>query len=532
MLDDLEQISSLEARDYWAIARRRRWWFLLPLFLGWAVVWGVSWKLPLIYRSEAVILVERQSVPESFVTPNVAISVEQQLQTMTQVILSRTRLQQLIENLGLYGHNPAVINAVGLVERMREDIGVELITAPSPRRNRAGELTAFKITYSHVSPQMAQRVTSQLSSLFIEGNLHRRQEQAEITTDFLENQVEEAKQRLEGQEENLRKFRVRYLGQLPEQASSSLQILSGVQNRLQTTLAALSRAEQQKAYLVDQLAMYRSLQPDRVGPAVNQDLSRMRRELADLQARYSERHPDIIDMKEKIAKAERLKHEVETEIKTGNTQPETAVTDELRPRTDAELQSMSLALRVENEIRATELQIEDLQREVKELDQQIKVYQGRLNLIPLREQQLADLMRDYEQSRSYYESVLAKKMQSEMASDLEKRQQGEQFRILDPATLPTKPYSPDRIMLSWGGLLVGIMLGFGSAAGAELLDDRVHGEAELRRLFPSAVFTEIPPLPTVRERQMHGWLKGLEWLVGTALTAAVAAGIVFTYYQG
>ena len=170
MRDDLEEGPARSLEEYWAIVRRRRWWIFLPLFVCWVLVWAVSWFLPATYRSEALILVEQQKVPEQYVVPNVTVSLQDRLQSMTQQILSRTRLQATIDRFGLYPQRrapSALLDSDDRVEQMRQDIKIDLVESPE----HPGELTAFKIDYSARSRELAQQVNSELTSLFIDENL-------------------------------------------------------------------------------------------------------------------------------------------------------------------------------------------------------------------------------------------------------------------------------------------------------------------------------------------------------------------------
>src|ERR1700694_5242793 len=188
MPDELDDQVSRSLEDYWAIAFRRRWWILLPLFLTWAAVWGVSWLLPSTYQSEALILVEQQKVPDQYVIPNVTTSLQGRLQGMTQQILSRTRLQATIDRFHLYPQSHGLnglLKSGDPVEQMRDDINIELVQTPG----HPGEFTAFKMRYSAESPQVARKVNSELTRLFIEGNQTAQRELSENTTDFLVNEL-------------------------------------------------------------------------------------------------------------------------------------------------------------------------------------------------------------------------------------------------------------------------------------------------------------------------------------------------------
>jgi uncharacterized protein involved in exopolysaccharide biosynthesis len=187
-------------QDYWQILRRRRWLVILPIIICWCVVWALCWFLPAVYRSEALILIEQQKVPEHYVVSNVAADLQERLQSMTQQVLSRTRLRSIIGELHLYSAEGKRQSPDELVERMRKDIKIEMVETP----NRPDELTAFRIAYSGSEPRLAQQVTSALSAFFIDENLRSREKQSEDTTDFLETQLQEARKHLEEQEAKLR----------------------------------------------------------------------------------------------------------------------------------------------------------------------------------------------------------------------------------------------------------------------------------------------------------------------------------------
>ncbi len=536
MPTDFDNQPLLSWEDYWAIIRRRRWWLGGSFFLGWVLLWSAGWLLPARYRSETLVLVEQQKVPERYVTPNVAADLQERLQSMTQQILSRTRLLRIIDDLNLYPQERAQLTPEELLERMRRDIKIEIVRGD----RRSNELTAFRVFYSAPDPQLAQQVTSRLTSLFIEENLRVRQEQSESTTAFLGNQVEEARRELARQEERLREFKTRYLGELPEQLQGNVQILTGLQNRHQALMTALNQAEQQKLYLDSLARQYRSLQANlRQGssrevspPAVlEQELERLRSQLTDLSTRYTDRHPDVLQVKQQIEKTEKLKQEIEAEIASMAQDP-TVEGEGPRPTNFAQLTVMSPVLQIESQRKASELEVQNRKREIQETEAQIRQYQSRLNLTPLREQQLADLTRDYRQSRENYDSLLAKKLQSELATNLEKRQQGEQFRILDPPSLPQKPYWPDRSRFSLIGLVAGMFLGILAVVGTEMWDDRIYQEKDFAGLLPVPVLAEIPPLLTPRERRRQSWRKRTEWITGVLLLLAVAAGNLAAFRWG
>lgn len=526
---------SLDLANYWQVLRRRRWWLALPAFAIWAGVWGLTWFLPVTYRSESVILVQPQKVPEQYVASNVSDEMQDRLQSMAQQILSRTRLLEIIQENNLYPgpHNPS--GSDDLAEAMRKDIQIELVQSPV----RRGELAAFKIAYLASDPGLAQKVTSQLTSFFVSENSRVRQQQSEQTTQFLATQLEDARRKLADQEAKLKDFKSQHLGQLPEQTQGNVQILAGLQGQLQQEAEALSRAQQQSVYLESLLAQWRALESSlQTGreqggvalPALDQELQRLRAQLADLSAHYTARHPDIRKLKEQIARAEQLKSRMQAQ--TVVPEPSTTEGGAPRPSSYAELQAMSPRLQVQSQLKSNKLEIESRQRAMRELQQRIEQYQARLNMTPMREQQLASLTRDYEQSRKSYEELLAKRDQSEMATNLEKRQEGEQFQVLDPPNLPQRPDSPNRLKLNLIGLVAGLVFGMASLAGSEALDSRIYTREELGRMLAVPVLAEIPPLPTIaEERRQRGWTI-LQMTGLVAIVLCIAAGFTSTFLFG
>jgi len=522
---------SLEKTDWkkhWRVLCRRRWWLALPAFGIWMAVWALAWFLPAVYRSETVILLQQQKVPEQYVVPNISADLQDQLQNLTQQILGRERLLNIMQDLNLYPALRVRVTGDEMVERMRKDIQVELVQAA----NRSGNLSAFKVAYMSNDPALAQNVTAQLTSLFINENLKTREKQSKQTTQFLADQLEEAGRGLAEQEAKVKEFKSQYLGQLPEQVQSNVQILAGLQAQLQQDADLLGRAKQQSVYL-DTLRTQWRTQAGSAGSGnsagavapltIDQELAKLRAQMADLSSHYTERHPDVRKIKEQIANLEKLKQQVEARIAAA---PAGAATDEpVHAISPTEME-------VESQLKANKVEIENRQRAIQDLQKRIGDYQARLNMTPVREQQMAELTRKYEQSRKSYEQLQAKLDQSGMATELEKQNQGAQFRVLDPPNLPQKPYSPNRLKLDLIGLVGGLMVGMVVLAGTEIVDDRIHSKEELAKIVSAPVLSEIPPLTTPAEEVQR---VRAEWLQRGALSVMavlVAAGFASTYFFG
>jgi len=527
-----EQQESSEPIDFTEIkgvVRRRRWQFLVPFFCGWLLVWGVSWLIPSTYRSGTLILVEQPSVPEKYVVSNIDTGIQQQLDSITQQILSRTRLLRIIDSLGLYAEDRKHKSQDELVEQMRKNIEIELSHGDDRK------LSAFNIYYANSDPKMAQLATAELANLFIAENLEQRQKRSENTTNFLEDQLEQARAKLAQQEAKVRVFKDQHLGELPTQTGSNLQILTGLQNQMQANEDSLNRAKQQNTYLESLLNQYRALdsasKPGEAGPVglaeIDKELDQLKAQLADLTSHYTDKHPDVRKTREQIAQVEKTRERIIAAMKSGanNSSSEPAATASLDPKS-------APMLELESQLKANRLEIANREAEIKDEQSKISQYQSRLNMAPLMEQQFADITRDYEQSKTDYESLLAKKNQSEMSTDLEKTQQGEHFRMLDPPNLPVRPYKPNRLQLCGLGLAVGLVLGGGFAFGQEKLSGKIYSEREIKKLVPFEVFAEIPPIESLEEQSSHR--RGV-WIAGAAAVVIVGfilLGSAVTYLYG
>lgn len=517
-----EEETAITLARHWAVLCRRRWWIIAVLAAVWGVAWAATWVLPARYTSRTTILIEEAQVPEHYVQPNVSSDVQERLQRLTEQILSRARLRQIILDLDLYAVERRRMGADDLVWQMRRQVKVEPIRSAG---QHAG-LAAFTVSFTGHSPALAQQVASRLMSLFIDENLRRREKQSEQAAQFLQAQLAQARARIEQQETRLREFKAQYLGQLPSQVSANVAVLESLNARLANAKEALNRAEQQKLYLNSLLRQYRDMQalpsgnasapPASTPPALDSELSRLQMQLAELQTRDTAGHPDVIALRGKIARTEGLRRQMERELAAGK-----AVVTSVAP-------SPAIA-QIISQLQANGLEIANRKQAIAAADRDIQRMQARLNNAPLREQQLADLTRDYDQLRAYYESLLAKKDQVQLAANLESQQQGERFSVLEPPALPVNPDFPNRFKFSVAGLALGMALGVGAAYGREIMDDHIHSAQQVQALTGGAVLVSIPPVRTDRQLRWK-WLRvGAEILCCLLLLAAVAGGTLLAF---
>jgi polysaccharide biosynthesis transport protein len=535
MVDDLEEKSEgFDLQRYLGVVQRRHLQFLIPLFLGWAVVWGSSWVLAPRYLSSTLILVEQPTMPKDYVTPNVNDDLQDRMQSITQQILSRTRLLHIIDQFNLYVGPHSQPSPDQKVEVMRKDIGIELV------RDARNQITAFNVSYSSRDPRVAQRITSELTNLFINENLEVRQQQSEDTTQFLEGQLETARKALADQEEKIREFKGQHVGELPAQVGSNLQILAGLQSQLQTEEDALNTAKQQRVYLETLMTQYRSLQstPKTAGgaatvglPAIDAELDKLRAQLADLSSHYTDRHPDVRKVKQQIADTEKTRDRLIADLKARNAAPaDPDATTTPDPSTMADASSPMVQL--QGQLQSNRIEIASRERAVADLKNKVVDYQARLNQEPVREQQLSDLTRGYEQSKANYDGLLKKKNESAMATSMELLQQGERFRIIDPPSLPAKPDFPNRLKFCGIGLGVGLALGVVVAGAFEMMDDRVYDEKELQKLLSIAVISEIPALSVPSDEQRERRRLWLGWATAVFVSATILVGSALSYLRG
>jgi polysaccharide biosynthesis transport protein len=538
MPEDLEEKPSqgLNLDYYLGVVRRRHLHFLIPLFIGWTLVWAASWVLPPRYQSSTLILVEQPTMPKDYVTPNVNDDLQERMQSITQQILSRTRLLHIIDQFHLYAGNHGDRLPDDKVELMRKDIDIELV------RDARNQITAFNVSFTSRDPHLAQQVTSELTNLFINENLEVRQQQSEGTTQFLEDQLESARKSLAEQEDRIRQFKGQHVGEMPGQLASNLQILSGLQSQLQNDQDALNAAKQQHVYLQTLVDQYHALQGSAkssdgtavpVGlPALDQELEKEKAQLADLRSHYTERHPDVRKLKDQVAETEKMRDQLLASLQTKSSNAGADGADSAAVSASADPAQTAMLLQMQGQLRSNQVEIGNRERDLATLKTKIDDYQARLNQEPIREQQLADLTRGYDQSKANYDDLLKKKNESQMATSMELLQQGERFRVIDAPSFPEKPEFPNRLKLCGMGLGAGIALGVFVAGAFEMFDRRAYNEQELKGLIPVAILAEIPEVTTPDDEKRARRRFWLGWATAAFVVCTILAGSAFSFLRG
>lgn len=492
-------------QDYLAIGLRRKWHIIIPLIIGVLVSFGVYKYLPKVYKASTLILVQSQRVPESYVRPTITDSVASRLNTISQEILSRTRLEKVIQEFNLYSDIRDKVPLEGIVEIMRKVIEVKVQTNPQNERTQ----NSFSISFEDKDPKTVMMVTNKLASLFIEENLKVRESQAEGTSDFISKELVSMEERLKRREQDIRNFKERSMGQLPQQLDANLRILERLQDQLKTTNENMRAAEDRSVLFqnqIEQLKMRERFSTSRgsrgsegtsseelsVGRGAEDPLviqyNNLKRELASAQSKYKDTHPDVIDLKRKIAN---LEPQVEAKLKSRR---EGGVTEENLPPPRLDPDAERLITQYTEQYNSALLEAKRAKEEAKNLKEQIVLYQRRIEDTPRREQELVLLTRDYDLLKTNYQSLSDKKIQSQMAENLERKQQGEQFKILDPARIPEKPVKPDRNKILLIGAVIGIVAGFGLAWFRESMDQSFHTVSDVESYLEIPVIATIPNL--------------------------------------
>jgi succinoglycan biosynthesis transport protein ExoP len=529
-----QELERPDIRSLAGIVRRRHLQFLIPLFFGWLIVWGTSWVLQPRYKSSTTILVEQPTMPQSYVAPNVNDDLQTRLQSLSEQILSRTRLLVIIHKLGLYGGAQAGLTDDQKIAILRKDIGIDLVRDPQKQ-----DISAFTISYSSRDPHLAQQVTAELTDLFISENQKVIQQESEGTTGFLEKQLEDARQSLSEQEAKVREFEGGHEGALPTQEASNLQILAGLQAQLQSEEDALNTGKQQRVYLQTLLEQERSALSrvratgsggtDASGPsdldAVDTQLEKLRTQLGDLSSRYTDSYPDVVDTKNQIAKLEAVRANLIAASKAKAREPK-------QPGDNSSAADSTLtgpAQQTQSQLQANQLEIGNRESAIASLKARINDYQGRLNAEPGTEQELADVERGYEQSKANYDDLLKKKDESEMATSMEEMQQGERFTMLDPPSLPSRPDFPNRLKFCAFGLGIGFALGLVFAGGFEFMDDRLHTEKEIKSMLPMGVLSDIPSIVNAADEQKAKRRLVFGWAATAVVFITILAGSAFSF---
>jgi len=469
----------------------RRYWWILPLstfFLG-GMGLGATFVLPKRYTSQTMVLVAQPAVGPDYVKPVVTEDLNHRLASMKEQILSRTRLQPIIEKFGLYAEVRGRVHIEDLVERLRTAVEIKPLE-PTPG-TQSRQLPGFYVDVTFDSPQIAQQICTEITSMFLEQNARERKQQANVTTSFLSKQLEEAKKNLDDQDAKFAQFKRQYLGSLPEEEQSNLNILTGMNAQLEANTQALSRAHQDKAFneslIGQQEANWKASQTGQNPETAEQQLGALQDQLTSLQARYTSEHPDVIKLKSQI---EELKKRMAGAPKNSPSANGSAQASAAEPPQIQQLRA---------KLRQDDMNIADLTKRQSQIQDEIGQLQSRVQASPMVEQQMKELTRNYQTAQDFYNDLLKKRQNAGVAGDLESQQGSEQFRVLDPPSLPDQPSFPKKAYFAGGGLGGGLALGLAILCLIAMRDKSMHTERDVELALKLPVLALVPVLEALSQ---------------------------------
>ena len=481
----------LTPADYLAMLRRHWVMILACTLVGGPLAYGVSRVLPVKYKSQTLVLVEQQSVPTDYVKSIDTADISQRLSSMQQQILSRSRLEPIIRQYGLYSSETSKKSMDDLVMRLQKSIEVTPVLPMA--ETRATQLPGFNVAVTLDTARTAQEVCTAVTSMFIEENLKSRQQHSEETTQFLSQQLVDAKAALDEQDAKLAAFKSHYIGALPDEEQTNLNLLTGLTSQLDAATQALARAQQDKSFaesmLSQQLGSWQASQSGHNPATFETQLIALQTQLASLQARYTDDYPDVIKTKADIAALQKKMTEADNLASAG---PAKEGKNTVEP---PQIQQMRAQVHNYDQV------IAQKSKEQEEIKRQIALYQSRIQSSPGVEQQYKEVTRGYQTALDSYNDLLKKRQESSMATQLEHDQQGEQFRVLDPANLPTAPSFPNRPMFALGGFGGGLALGLGLTFLMEMKDSSFKTERDVEVALQLPVLAMVPAIESLNSKK-------------------------------
>jgi polysaccharide chain length determinant protein (PEP-CTERM system associated) len=475
--------------DYSNILRRRKWLLIIPAVLMCAATYLVSLWIPNRYESTTTVLVEEQRVPDSIVKPIVTEDPGQRLTTMKERILSRTRLQPIVERFALF--NDSGLPMEDRITKLHDAIGVTPTAAMEG--TRATQLPGFTISVKLNDARLAQQVCSEILNMFMEEDLQSGAQESVNIMDFVSKQVEEAQQKMNAQDQKLADFKRRYIGALPDQETANLNLLTGINTQMEAVNQALEREEQNKTFFESELsqqvaALKASKQTNGTSPVtMDTELKQAQDDLIKLQEKFTDDWPDVKAKKEQIAEIKKKMADAEAANKLNPPVKEkedaSSAAGTIEPQSIQQLRA---------QINVSNLTIQEKKKQQQKLQEDYKVYQARVQISPMVEQEYSELTRDNLAAKADYDALLHKRNDSAMSVALQRRQQGEQFKPLDAASLPNKPSFPNRQLFAAGGFAGGLGIGFGLILLLEMRDKSIRTEGDVELLLKLPTLAMVP----------------------------------------
>jgi len=558
---------------YWAVLKTRKNYFIWPALIVFVVAVTIALLLPRIYQSSSTILIEEQQIPPDFVRSTVTGFADQRIQSLTQQILSRIKLWEIIQQFNLYPEMKGKLTQEEIIEKMRDSIKLETISAEIAERPKGrsrvtgtqGITIAFSIAYRGRNPETVQKVAGTLASLYLEQNLKFRGEQAKTTTQFLEAELKELQERIGVLGDKITKFKQEHEGVTPDLYQYNLTTAERLENEVKQLDNVIRATEDRKIYLEGQLA---TVNPDTpiiggTGERVIDPKTRLRAlevQLADLQAKFSDDHPDIRKVRRETAELKKLvgqkggstsmRRQKLTQLKAELAQKQGKYSDEHpdvrklkneialleqepekesfpKPVTEPENPAY---INLTTQVQATANEIASMQRQRASLKEKVQMYHRRLEQTPTLEQEYLALQRDYNNAHTKHQEVMNKILEARISEGMEEHQKGEKFTIIDPASFPQKPVSPKRWLIILAGLIMSLGTGVGAVALMEHVDHSIKSGDELTRLTGLPVLGSIARIQTREDVNQRQRKRNLIWAV-TGFSLIIGLVLLHFFYM-
>jgi polysaccharide biosynthesis transport protein len=576
----------LSLPEYLAIGRRRLRTILITAGSGLLLSILLALFLPAAYESKATILIEQQEMPTELVRSTVTSYADERVQVITQRVMTTQTLLDIIRRYDLYRSQRERESREALIKRMRNDIDVKMISADviDPRSGRPTEANiAFSVAYYSHSPEQAAKVANELTTLFLNENLETRTRLAQDAASFLESEADRVNHHMTELEAQIAAFRTKHFQSLPELEQLNEQLLDRSSQDIDKDETRRSSLEQQQVYLEAQLAQLKpnsalfSDSGERI-LSTNDRLKMLRSQLADAEALYGPKHPDIERLSREIAGLEgqsqdaadindlrRGLEDAKTQLaaaqqRYGPEYPDrirleklvTSLQKDLDAATAAQAAKASAVggtdatntgamkpkdadnpayIQIEAQLSATRNELDALAVEETRLRAERDSYAHKLALEPETEKQYRDLMVDYDNAKAKYQELRAKQQEATVSKNLEADRKGERFTLIEPALVPEEPVSPNRPLVLALGLVLSIGLGIGAGAANESLDDTVRDRRDLVRLLSGpAPLAIIPRIETDAIRPAP-WRRRLFIALGILLALAIAITATNFFYR-
>jgi succinoglycan biosynthesis transport protein ExoP len=556
---------------YLSILKSRKRYFIIPALVVLVVSILVARLLPSIYESSSTILIEEQQIPPEFVRSTVTGFADQRIQSLTQQILSRVKLWEIIQQFNLYSDLREKRTREEITEEMRENIKLDTISAEvagqkgGRKSNQAAVTIAFSIAYRGKHPGTVQKVSGTLASLYLEQNLKTREAQAQSTTQFLEAELKQLQERIKVQGDSITAFKGQHEGLLPEQQPFNREQAARLEMDIKQLDATMRSAEDRRIYIEGQLA---TVKPDTpligaTGERVMAPADRLKAlevALVDLQSKFSDDHPDVRKVRREIAelkkmvgqtggsastrrqKLTQLKAELaEKQGKYSDQHPEVKKLKNEIARLEQTPETVSppkpvtepenpAYIGLTTQIKGAEADIASLRSQQAGLKDKLQMYRQRLEDAPKVEQEYMALARDYQNASQKHQEVMNKILEARISEGMEESQKGEKFTLIDPASFPEKPVSPKRWLILLAGVICSLGAGFGTVALAEHLDHSVKSSDELVRLTGLPVLGSIILIQTSEDFTRARQKRKLIWAV-TGFSLVMGLALFHFFYM-